>query len=143
MNLIQDLIEYICNICEQVKEAEAQATKFRSEAAHLQPICYEFVESFTQHIAVLEEVVTYLKNYAIGETPSVNIDRALAEAESHLQSIRSIDSNARKTNAIRELEYDVNLFKTYSFHFVIFCLPILKTESEITQQYKESFRRKW
>lgn len=109
MGLLHDLT-YVCNLCEQVKEAEAQAIKFRSEAAHLQPVCYEFVESFTQHIAVLEEVVTYLKNYAIGETPSVNIDRALAEAESHLQSIRSIDPNARKANAIRELEYDLIKF---------------------------------
>lgn len=58
------------------------------------------------------EVISYLKNYAIGETPSININKALAEAESHWQYIQSIDASKRKTNAIRELERSRNLLNS-------------------------------
>ena len=53
------------------------------------------------------DIVAYLKNYAIGETPSINIIKAMNEAENHLTYIQSIDVNSRKTNAQRELEYVV------------------------------------
>ena len=54
---------------------------------------------------ILEEIIAYLKNYAIGETPSININKAVAEAESHWQFIQSIDSvHLRRSNAQRELD---------------------------------------
>lgn len=57
-------------------------------------------------------MIAYLKNYAIGETPSININKAVAEAESHWQYIQSIDVNKRKANAIRELERSRNLLNS-------------------------------
>ncbi len=59
------------------------------------------------------DIVAYLKNYAIGETPSINIIKAMNEAESHLTYIQSIDVNSRKANAQRELEYELTM---NSFH---------------------------
>lgn len=53
-----------------------------------------------------------MKNYAIGETPSININKALAEAENHWQYIQSIDVDTRKTNAIKELERSRNLLNS-------------------------------
>lgn len=50
------------------------------------------------------EIIAYLKNYAIGETPSININKAMAEAENHWQFIQSIDVSTRRANAIREME---------------------------------------
>lgn len=53
-----------------------------------------------------------MKNYAIGETPSININKALAEAENHWQYIQSIDVDTRKTDAIKELERSRNLLNS-------------------------------
>lgn len=58
------------------------------------------------------EIIAYLKNYAIGETPSVNINKALAEAENHWTYIQSIDVTARKSNAARELDRSRNLLNS-------------------------------
>ncbi len=58
------------------------------------------------------EIIAYLKNYAIGETPSININKAMAEAENHWQYIQSIDVSKRKANAIRELERSRNLLNS-------------------------------
>ena len=61
------------------------------------------------------DIVAYLKNYAIGETPSINIIKAMNEAENHLTYIQSIDVNSRKTNAQRELEYVVPWIRFMKF----------------------------
>ena len=103
-----------------MKEAEIQADKFRSDAAHIQPVCLQSSETVTELSTIVEEVVAYLKNYAIGETPSVNIDRALAEAESHWQYISAIDPSVRKANAIRELEYNHPQFHLFGIIFTSF-----------------------
>lgn len=50
------------------------------------------------------EIIAYLKNYAIGETPSININKAMAEAQSHWQYIQSIDAATRQSNAQKELD---------------------------------------
>ena len=68
-------------------------------------ISYNFVFDGT-------EIIAYLKNYAIGETPSVNINKALAEAENHWTYIQSIDVTNRKSNAVRELERSRNLINS-------------------------------
>ena len=52
----------------------------------------------------LPDVVSYLKNYAIGETPSLNIDKAVVETEHHWSFIRSINTSAGASSAILELE---------------------------------------
>lgn len=58
------------------------------------------------------EIISYLRNYAIGETPTININKAVTEAESHWQYIQSIDVDKRKANAIRELERSKNLLNS-------------------------------
>ena len=55
-------------------------------------------------IIIFADVVAYLKNYAIGETPSMNVDKAMAQIESHWNYIQSINTSARASSALLELE---------------------------------------
>ena len=89
---------------QRAKESEVHSNEFRSEIGHLLPICSQSVDAVSQVKTILEDIIAYLKNYAIGETPSVNINKAVAEAESHWQYIQSIDVTSRRANAQRELD---------------------------------------
>ena len=50
------------------------------------------------------DLVAYLKNYAIGETSSLSIDKAMIQIENHWNYIKSINTSARASSAILELE---------------------------------------
>ena len=100
-------------------ESQSQSVKVRTDAADLQPHCAQRDTQVTRMESELRRVIDYLKNYAIGETPSTNVYKALAEAENHLKYIQSLDgASARQANAQRELDRSRKLLDSVRNLFV-------------------------
>ncbi len=52
----------------RAKESEVHSNEFRSEIGHLLPICSQPVDAVSQVKTILNDIIAYLKNYAICES---------------------------------------------------------------------------
>lgn len=92
-------------ICRQIKESQVHVDKLDSQVENLSSAIHKIHLQVTSGYHVLEEVISHLKNYAIGETHvSINVDKAVAEAESHWLYILSVNITTVKNQILRELE---------------------------------------